>query len=118
MTPSIMTIRWLASVPRTRSCVSEPRAPNWLTWTPGKVRITSESWEKPLLRASSPLITVTDEPTLEASIGCKLGETTISSGSCVGCAWARFDAAISAPAARPERNRLSVAKRIDMTCAP
>ena len=82
-TPSIITSRWFASAPRTRNCVSEPRAPDWLTCMPGKVRITSESCEKPLARASSPLIAVTDEPVFEASIGTRLGETTSSSGRTV-----------------------------------
>ena len=83
---------------------------------PGKVRITSESWEKPLARICSPVIALTDEPLFCASIGTRLGETTSSSGSGIACPWARPDAAISAPAARPQRSRLSVVRWIDMTC--
>ena len=83
--------------------MSEPRAPDWFTATPGKVRITSESCEKPVARASSPLITVTDEPVFEASIGVRLGEMTSSSGRRVLWALAALvSAAISAPAARPD----------------
>src|SRR3954467_13047853 len=101
-TPSIITSRWFASVPRTRNWVSEPRAPDWLTATPGKVRTTSESWLKPVARASSPVITVTDEPVLAASIGTRLGEMTTSSGRRVDWALAvPVSAARSALAARP-----------------
>ena len=82
-----MTSRWFASAPRTRNCVSEPREPDWLTAMPGNVRITSESCVKPLERVSSPVITVTDEPVLDASIGTRLGEMTSSSGRRV-CAFA------------------------------
>ena len=73
--------------------MSEPRAPDWFTAMPGNVRITSESCEKPVARASSPLIAVTDEPVFEASIGVEarrddeqLGQ---ESGLGVGCAGER-----------------------------
>ena len=95
--------------------MSEPRAPDWLTAMPGKVRITSESCEKPLARASSPLIAVTDEPVFEASIGSRLGEMTMQlgqeSGLGVGCAGERGD-----QRAGREAGFASVA-RIDMTCS-
>ena len=60
---------WLASAPRMRACVIAPRLPSWLMATPGTVRKASATVLKPLLRNSSPVITVTAEPTLLASVG-------------------------------------------------